>query len=161
MGRLRALAAELEPIRLDFATEWLSSHSLVVEKDAGSLAPNAYKHVIQYSGSGWLLYARLYTNNPNLAVELDIAMDGVLEIKKTIRELVEEGHTFWAPNDIVVRKYDPAFGVGSVGDEYIAEWTASWPGLPFRGRVALTLRNRDSANPALYSVIVYYYVRRR
>jgi len=106
------------------------------------LKPYEEKEVIRFEGAGYLFYAFLRSNNPDLTIMLDLYSDGVIDIVESIKTLYEKGYT-QSIGGFRILKYS------DTQKDYTFEYAPgsfSGTGAAFRGFVTLKLYNPTDTN---------------
>lgn len=122
-----------------------------VYKTSQKIASKKDETIIDITGSGWLVYVRLVTDNPDLRVIVtSYSGQSNIELNVSIRDLVYEGQ--W--NSIYGFRVLECDGAKPL---YVAEYgpgTTAFLGLPFRGRHVCRLYNA-SDREATYTLIAW------
>ena len=116
-----------------------------------SLAPRERRVLLSDYKRGFLVFAFLHTNNPDVIVTVDLYGDGT-DIVLSPRMLYEYGLVQPSPGSAWVSRYDTTNNV------YVALYTPS-PWIPFSGYARATVEN-TSDNPAFYTLVLWFLERR-
>jgi len=140
------------------SADFLSMFEFTTVINARGLEIEPMKRVTMYRDdfvAGYLLYAHLDTDNPDLALVITLSTRETESIVVTPRMLYELGYTIDGRSRMVLTNFDPNMQVGS---RYVISLDPGPPGIAFSGGIRIELVNNSSEKARVRSMIAHAYL---